>query len=84
MENEMRRNKDERKKSKKEKERKKGTKRKTIQKEKRREKEDFPTFEWSKFDGSRTKDGACRHLRVDTKKLEFRQTPRGRIFSYLV
>ena len=52
---------------------------------KEREKEDFLAFGRSKFDSSRTKSWSTQwDLRVDTKKLEFRQAPRGRIFSYLV
>ena len=64
----------------------------TVRKEKMEEKEKegkgkgrFLAFERSKFDSSRTKIWSTQwDLRVDTKKLEFRQTPRGRIFSYLV
>ena len=71
----MRKNKDERKKRKRKKkgrkeqkgkqfiERKEGKKRK-----KEREKEDFPAFGRSKFDGSRTKVGACSAIYVWTPR----------------
>ena len=37
--------------------------------------EDFPAFRRSKLDGLSTKVGTQRDLRVDTKNLEFQQTP---------
>ena len=46
--------------------------------------EDFSAFRRSKLDGLSTKVGTQRDLREDTKNLEFRQTPQGKVCSYLV